>query len=498
MKKFMKKYTASSAKSIGLVVIGFACAVGTIALAYTAPTAAPTGGNVPAPVNTGTVAQTKSGDLQVGLPNASASLISRNWLMGVFGLFNNMVSSRRGAFVDEPGNAIVINGQNGTDFFQAGILKTGLAEIAQGLTVNQYGNTLIKSLTPTTNTQAPVLDVQATSANGGGKIFSATGQQGGMTLWAKTGNGAFGFTDTSKALLSVGGNLNVANQVQIAGGSPAQGKILVASDNLGTAEWGGETISTAGDGGLIKYVRAPISSGSVASAFCGVDAADDANWIAIGGGGYCQWGTQISQPVINRSSSAHQDGHRTEPAIGWHIDCLDRMMTGGGGDVVGHGGNPGFAKAEVICMKRASFVTGTAPVTSSGSSGSSGGGSTSTLAWHPAPAGLYGVTGGTCNAYMAQAAISLGKTVSRIKGKSSLIGGYVIPSCAVEYTAPVTYSFGGLNTTQYTGTCLSSLQQVVSNPSSATFRVVPSCSSSTTGGGSTQIVTSDTQLEYIQ
>lgn len=376
----MKKYGAASAKSLALVVLGFVCAAGTLALAYTAPTAAPTGGNVPAPVNTGTFAQTKSGDLQVGLPNASASLISRNWLFGVFGLFNNMLSSRRGAFVDEPGNAIVLNGQNGTDFLQAGITKNGYAEIAQGLTVNQYGNTLIKSLTPTTNTQAPVLDVQATSANGGGKIFSATGQQGGMTLWAKTGNAAFGFSDTNRAALSIDGNLSVNKEVQIGGGSPAQGKVLVAKDNLGTAEWGGGSTSTGGPDGLIKYVRAPIASGSVASAFCGVDAADDANWIAIGGGGYCQWGTQISQPVVNRSSSAHLDGHRTEPAIGWHLDCLDKMMDGGGGQVVGEGGNPGFAKAEVVCMKRTSVLTGITTTTPTGSTG--GGASAPTPGWH--------------------------------------------------------------------------------------------------------------------
>lgn len=355
MKKTIKKIIQSGGRTAVLIAFGFALAAGTAVLAYTAPTGLAPSGNVPAPINTGAVAQTKTGVLTVA---------------------NNIVSSGGDGYGLNSYGYII--GKDGifSRYFEAGV-HSGWT-LVKGLIVDQVGKVAVIG-DDDISTVAPIVKIENTGPNTKFmNLFQVKSNQGGLSVFSRGGLSTF--TDTAASVTQVNGNLSVDKEIYIHGGNPAAGKVLISKDAGGTAEWGGGSTSTSGPDGLIKYVRAPISTGSAASAFCGTDAADDANWIAIGGGGYCQWGTQISQPALSRSGSAHQDGHRTEPAIGWHLDCLDKMMDGGGGQIVGEGGDSGYAKAEVVCMKRTSVLTGITTTTPTGSTG--GGTSAPTPGWH--------------------------------------------------------------------------------------------------------------------
>lgn len=175
--------------------------------------------------------------------------------------------------------------------------------------------------------------------------------------------------------------LDVKGTVKIVGGDPDQNKILVSTDTQGNAQWGNiKIITNDTNGGLIRYVRSTEKGGSAQEVFCGGDdAGDDANWMVVGGGGYCQFGTQVSRSVTSRNNVLYyQPGPTSDPAIGWRVDCLDADKVSG---YVRNGGNGGLgvvtgrATAEVICMKKTPFVTGVT-VESKGP-----------RVWHVAPAG---------------------------------------------------------------------------------------------------------------
>lgn len=58
------KVSKATALSFGVLAMVFL--IGIVVLAWTEPSLAPPGGNVPAPINVGSTAQTKTGDLNIG------------------------------------------------------------------------------------------------------------------------------------------------------------------------------------------------------------------------------------------------------------------------------------------------------------------------------------------------------------------------------------------------------------------------------------------------
>jgi len=104
------------ALSVGILAMAFL--IGYIVLAWTEPSQAPPGGNVPAPINVGSTAQTKAGNLT--LPNLylnavgnEGNIYSANIIQG----YNDLIlygSSAKNVPIYLEGNPVVINNDAGT------------------------------------------------------------------------------------------------------------------------------------------------------------------------------------------------------------------------------------------------------------------------------------------------------------------------------------------------------------------------------------------------
>lgn len=128
----MKKILFISKTILSIALIA---TVVSVAHAWTAPTSTPTGGNVPAPVNTGSIAQTKNSDLSL-VGNLMA-------FRGFFSQYINAPKARFGCLLFSCGSASFIS----PNIFEAGAYNNGVA-FDKGLVVHADGGIQITSGNP--------------------------------------------------------------------------------------------------------------------------------------------------------------------------------------------------------------------------------------------------------------------------------------------------------------------------------------------------------------
>lgn len=405
MKQIIKKYVASSAKSLGLVAVGIALAAGTVALAYTAPTSVAPGGNVPAPVNTGTFAQTKSGDLTVGLLGSNTKLISNSWLLGSYAIFKNIAASARGAFTNMP-DVSALNALSKTDYLQAGEIDASTASITKGLSVDKYGKTLVIG-DDDLSTVAPMVKVENTGPNTKFmNLFQVKSNQGGLSVFSR-GSALSSFADKNVSVTQVNGNLSVDKELYLHGGNPGVSKVLMSRDAQGTAAWG-QIQTTTSPGGLIKYVSVTDNAGS-AEVSC------PSGTTLIGGGGSCTYGVRSSRPIQNANPNNFTGTKTSADVDTWRVECLENVpFVVPLKPTINISTNSGVmnstATAQAICMDERSIATGV-EVTSAAGTGNPGGtggtggsggtgGGTPSPAWYAASGS--GNKGESCDAWIAR------------------------------------------------------------------------------------------------
>ncbi len=446
MKKIVSKFIQPAIAIIVMTLVVSA------ASAYTAPSGVFPAGNVPAPVNTGNIPQTKNANFSVnGNLSASSNVNGTN---GFFSSLVNSAKARFGCFLLTCTNTTLTS----PNIFEAGKYTAG--DLGQGLVVTTDGLVTTKKSPLWINL---VGNTGSTGRNGLALITSTDNQTGGDGAVIQTTADKFSFYNlqgTAKVGISAGSV--DTNGLRVAAAGTAQpGKVLTAMNTAGDAIWadaGGATSvlytnATSPAASLITYRRSQQGGGSTAQALCPQDS------FAISGGGYCEYGMQISEPIIDTSNSNHGGSSGagffgSDPvAIGWHVDCLDqvnssKLITDGG-----VGSRSGQATAEVICMKKnVAFVTQVSPGTSS--TGGSGSGGTTSIAttWHFVPTAVPdGTAGQSCVAWLGgQANASL--ISSAISPKTFTAAASVIGSTTIGTIdqLPVTQTCAYLKTN---GTC---------------------------------------------
>jgi len=288
----------SKTKSIALIfgVLTMSFLVGYLVLAWTEPGTTPPGGNVPAPLNVGSIAQTKTGslsfpifydsdnttyyvnpagttvlagnvgigttgpnyklDVQGGQINASGGLciagtcktawdtVTNYWTASGNNIYNNN-SGNVGIGTTAPGYKLDISGDvRWTGTLQGGSvpwarLTSFPSACSSGQYVTAVGSTLTCSVPPagiggsgTTNYLAK---------------FTAGTTIGNSQIYDNGTNVGIGTASPSV-------KLEVVGQVKITGGSPGAGKVLTSLDASGLANW--QTPAPAGGaptGGIIMY-----------------------------------------------------------------------------------------------------------------------------------------------------------------------------------------------------------------------------------------------------
>lgn len=158
-----------------LVVVAAVAIIGTVAHAYTNPTAAPTGGNVFAPVNTGNVMQTKNASFGVvGSLFTSISGIFENSTFATKGYFgSDAVAEDLGTSGTAPNLFSALTSVNGKGFIvgtSGGTTISGPLAITSGgpasgavLTSDASGNATWQ---PATTTQPPLVSAQTLTPGG--------------------------------------------------------------------------------------------------------------------------------------------------------------------------------------------------------------------------------------------------------------------------------------------------------------------------------------------
>lgn len=271
--------------------IAFIAITVTVAHAWTAPTPVPPNGNVPAPVNTGNVPQTKNANFSV-IGNLSATM------SGFFGTLVNSPKARIGCL-------LVCNDLNSNGIFTAGLYANGI--FSQGVQVTSTGGTLIGP-------------INGSTGNGNGAVVDSTGDftVGKRLNWFVQG----------LSVATSNGKTTITGPLAITSGTPAAGKILTATDNAGNTAW-----SDAPDNGTdltTAYVVKSTGSPNT-DAWC---ASGD---VLLGGGGHCSAGGGDSACTNGRcpvSSSEPGPGKNSNGSwsIGefsyWHVDC-----TGSNGNI---------------------------------------------------------------------------------------------------------------------------------------------------------------------
>ena len=197
-----------------------------VAFAWTAPTAAPTGGNVPAPINTGSVAQTK---------NASLSIIGN--ILASNGILGNLVNGIKGRF------GFLDIGTSTGDIFIARPSQTG-----PGLSIGNDGKIIASS------------SGNISSGNFGGLVVDPNGGTtlGSRTNWVTKG---LSITPTGQSIFQ-GPGVSIMSPLNISSGNPGVGKVLT-SDAQGNATWQASTAGITGnpltvsiaDAGDVKVYR---------------------------------------------------------------------------------------------------------------------------------------------------------------------------------------------------------------------------------------------------
>lgn len=147
----MKNLSSLTIKTmIALVAV---VAIATFTYAWTAPTALPTGGNVPAPVNTGTFAQTKLSSFTVNPGNLTAkgslfqntgNVIADVGVIGLLGMFKANVSAGTARFGCPLSQSNCISSAPANSILEATTYNTsGASALNNGLTVDGTGKTMI-------------------------------------------------------------------------------------------------------------------------------------------------------------------------------------------------------------------------------------------------------------------------------------------------------------------------------------------------------------------
>jgi len=125
----MTKVNFEKAVALSVGVLAMASLIGFLVFAWTEPSQAPPGGNVPAPINVGSTAQTKTGNLT--LPNLylnavdnEGNIYSTNIIQG----YNDLIlygSSAKNVPIYLEGNPVVINNDAGTGNVGIGTTNPG-------------------------------------------------------------------------------------------------------------------------------------------------------------------------------------------------------------------------------------------------------------------------------------------------------------------------------------------------------------------------------------
>jgi len=278
----MKEKTFRTIKFLGLT-LGIALSIFAISLAvyaWTAPTAAPPGDNVPAPINVGTTTQTKAGALGVGgvfTANTAVHLAVGGGNVGIGTTAPGARLTVSTSVVNEPGimliddggariktvaelggggyNPMSTPGAIGIIYHGSGGQNTGSLMIGQwstsarGIKIDSTGNVGIGMTSPDARLHV----------DGTGRLLQLT-SSGFGTLYAGSDVNApwFGTATnhdlriitnaTEKMRITSGGNvgigtttptarLDIEGQIRIRGGSPAAGRVLTSGAD-GTATWG--------------------------------------------------------------------------------------------------------------------------------------------------------------------------------------------------------------------------------------------------------------------
>lgn len=451
MKQTIKKIIQSGGKSAVLVAFGFALAAGTVVLAYTAPTATAPAGNVPAPVNTGTFPQSKRGSLEIGnaLDAANQAILSVPfWTLGGNAIFTK---SFTGGITDGSGN------------IKKGITvspSTGGTLITNSNTANLQSNdqgTLIVSTDKLAG--APVIKSRYVGTDFA-TLLNAKSNTGELNIFTKAPTAGV-FANTNGVTLAT--QNTITDEIQVTAGNPAAGKILTAKNNAGVAQWSDAPTATTlnSNGGLIRVVKSSASTNSAANVYCGADNGDDQNWIVIGGGGYCEYGTQRSEMIAGPSrqlSPLAPGTYSSGAGIGWWVDCLDKNGSNAVGTVVGNGGNPGAASAEVICMKKTPLVTGLVTTATTPVGTLPGGTTRNNNTWKSVSGTGYlekGTNGQTCLDWVQQKSgwgpnSTNPVTINNIRIFNSATGGYSVGQCSYN-TAAQSQGSGTKRSATYTG-----------------------------------------------
>ena len=224
------KFAKTLALCVGVLV--FSVSASYLIFAWTAPGSTPPGGNVAAPINTGSTAQTKAGSLHS----------------------NNRISASSNIY--STGGSIYTS--NGSIYTNNGSIYTNNGGL--GSTANSSTGGYL-SLTNSSKTTLGTAQRWT--------IYNMTGSYGdSLQFWAYDTAGCGGGLCTSRMTITDSGNvgigtaspaakLDVAGQIKISGGSPAAGKVLT-SNSSGLATWetpsGGITDRDCGEDGWVQGI----------------------------------------------------------------------------------------------------------------------------------------------------------------------------------------------------------------------------------------------------
>jgi hypothetical protein len=326
MKNIFKK-TSPYATTIAILCSLF---VASSVFAWTAPTGPAPVGNVVAPVNTGTVPQTKKSDFSI------------------IGTLKATIDGRFGAGIFSP---IGFFGPDALGITTSTNILTAMRDLStavpKGFAIDQSGAATFLNKMATIDLRGNsgsagrnALDIQA-SLDNDHAVF--TTNRPGFHFWSNA---------TSKSASILAGAITLRNGCLLDNppGSDCTGKIL-ASDSDGNASW--NSLNATGGGIDVKYltgtcnISSQVVSPAAAGTTCGIvnsgnttkfieaDVPCPSGYVATGGGFLCSDAGVVpfSQPIVNFTNGVGTP-------VGWKSRC-ERTSPGTGSFVI----------TNVICMK---------------------------------------------------------------------------------------------------------------------------------------------------
>ncbi len=322
-----------SPKHIALLAVGVAVGLGaTYAMAWTAPTVAPTGGNVAAPINTSATPQSKTGTFGTqGLLNAGNKITTTG--LGLAGMITgrSVRATQNGGFeiVGQPTGwmaakqfcltnnpATGLPGDSGYDCVSAASGWSGVPGTVNGS--HMYYD-LAQGWTEATKIRLGFIP--------GGNGYGVAINWGNNDIISSPISSMPSSPSTST-------ELDVNGKVRIRGGSPATNKVLTANSGIGDAVW-------SSIGSQVVTVHANVNGRRVVAMCPGVADA----YRAIGGGGLCtnsdSGPVHISVPAmiqsapIDRTDATATVGLRynnvalpgvTTTPDAWMVACYDEAL----------------------------------------------------------------------------------------------------------------------------------------------------------------------------